>query len=255
MGPIESGIDRVRIFRLASGVRQDGSGLAEPFCAIVMWWSEYQDKLHQVYVNGEFAGATSSAAQRRLVVPLPASARAVRVEVYAVEQNEAYTDFSAEMDEGQKGRVRLSWGRRNSLPYEGRAKVYGDGGGGNVNYDEPVSKDDIRLWPSWQEKGGLGLSRFGEGDFGYDGCAAVGFGRGGFGVGEYGFDADVMRWVSGELETGAYRFGIETLDESGAECGTAETDAVTVVQKARGADGLGIESFDSATNQLVLGIG
>ena len=54
MGLISSSIDRVRAFALAAGIAADGISVNEPLSVLVKWRSQHGDKLHQVYVNGEF---------------------------------------------------------------------------------------------------------------------------------------------------------------------------------------------------------
>jgi hypothetical protein len=68
MGLYSSGIDRVMAFKLAAGVGRDGRSVDEPLSVLVKWRSGHDGKLHQVYVNGEFAGVTSDFEQRMLVV-------------------------------------------------------------------------------------------------------------------------------------------------------------------------------------------
>jgi hypothetical protein len=254
MGLVSSGIDRIRAFAMAVGVRADGEAVSEPQSALVRWRSEHEDKLHQVYVNGELAGVTCGLGQRCMIMPICSSwTSAVRIEVFAVEAWEANVDFGSELQSRpQAGRVKLSWPRSMSLPFEGTAQVYSDGGGGEIDYENPVSKEDIQLWPSWQESLGFGLSGFGEGEFGYEGSEAVGFGKGLFGEGEFGFDADEISWVSGELETGRYRFAVKVTDRFGQVSDAQETGEITVIRTARPAEGLEVSSYDKNEDRLVL---
>ena len=155
----------------------------------------------------------------------------------------------------QVGRVKISWPRIMSLPFEGTAQVYSDGASGEIDYDKPVSKEDIQLWPGWWDKVGFGLGPFAEGHFGYDGSCAIGFGKGAFGEGEFGFDADRINWTSGELETGKYRFAVKVQDRFGNVSEAQETGELAVIRAARPADGLEIGSYDKAEDRLVLSIG
>ena len=256
MGLISSGIDRVRAYGLAAGVRANGSAIDEPLSVLVKWRSEHEDKLHQIYVNGELAGVTADYAQRSMIIPIRSAwSSAVRIEVFAVEALEAHIDFSSQLPPLQQaGRTRLSWLRSMALPFEGTAQVFSDGGGGEIDYDEPTSKEDIGLWPSWQDKFGFGLSQFGEGDFGYDGSAAVGFGKGLFGDGEFGFDVDEISWISGELETGKHRFALKVTDQFGQASEAQETGEITVIRTAMPAEGLEVDSYDKAEDRLVLSV-
>ncbi len=254
MGLVSSGIDRIRAFGLAAGVRAGGGAINEPFSVLIKWRSEHEDKLHQIYVNGVLAGVTTDVQQRQMIVSIPLHTNsAVRIEVYAVEASEANFDFSGRLQSRpQSGRVNISWFRSMSLPLEGTAQVYSDGASGEIDYDKPASKEDIQLWPSRQDKFGFGLGPFGEGDFGYEGSAAVGFGIGLFGEGEFGFDADQVSWVSSELETGKYRFAVKVTDRFGNESDAQETNEITVIRPATPARGLKVDSYDKAEGRLVL---
>jgi hypothetical protein len=255
MGLVSSGIDKVRVFELPMGVWADGGVVAGPRICLVKWRSAWANKLHQVYVNGRFAGTTVDCEQRQIVVQSPSSfERAVRVEVFAVEPGEADVDFGngLEWGEGDSGRVKLSLLRSQRLVAGARFEVYFDGGSGEVDYEQPIGEGPV--WGSWQDKAGLGLARFGEGDFGYEWAAGVGFGRGGFALGEFGVDADVIEWVSPALEAGVYRFGIKVIDEAGNESAVSETEEVTVIPAARPAEGLKVLSFNEETNEMVLGV-
>ena len=98
MSLVSSGIDRVRAFALAAGVRAEGDAVDEPLSVLVTWRSEHEDKLHQVYVNGELAGVTTDLEQRSMVVPVRSCwSSAVRIEVFAVKASEAYVDFGGEL--------------------------------------------------------------------------------------------------------------------------------------------------------------
>ncbi len=253
MGLVGTGVDRIRAFGLIAGVAADGATLGEPLSVLVRWRSEHEDKLHQVYVNGEVAGVTCGFAQRMLVIPLLSSwSSALRIEVYAVDPCEAYIDFSNEVDSaGQRGRVEIGWLRHMGLPTDGFGRVYSNNGNGAVNYGAAAS-GEIENWLAWQDKGGWGLSRFGVSDFGFDGSAAVGFGRGVFGRGEFGFDADWIQWVSGALANGLYRFGVKVADAFGNESGGIESDEVAIVRAAGGVDEIAVESYDENTDELVI---
>ncbi|MCK5172392.1 MAG: hypothetical protein KAR47_03320, partial [Planctomycetes bacterium] len=210
MGLVSDGISEVRAFGLAAGISADGGSVDGPLKALVRWRSEHEDKLYQVYVDGRLGGVTADCQQRQMVVSLRSSwQRALQIEVCAVEAGEANIDFVDQLSAaGRSGSVEVSWLRRMSLPIDGWAQVFSNGGDGEVDHGLPVSTEDVVLWPAWQDKCGFGLGRFGSGDFGFDGSAAVGFGKGGFGFGEFGFDADVVRWQSCVLGTGAYKFAV-----------------------------------------------
>lgn len=255
MALISNGIESVRAIELPCGIRADGSYVGTPRAALVRWRSSHFDMFYQVYVNGEYAGATVASQQREMVVPLPTSTEsAMRIEVFAVKPQEAHINFSSEIAEPATdgGRVRLSLLRRQNLPAGATVKVYFDEGTGEIDYAKPIGNFPVMIWPSRQDKAGFGMSRFGCGDFGYDSAAAVGFGKGSFGAGEFGLDADTIDWVSPVLSAGTYKFGVKIVDEFGRASIASETEAITVTPAARPAERLSVASFDKQKNQLVL---
>lgn len=249
------GIDAVRVFELPAGIWADGEGAAMSRAALVTWRSRLEGKFYQVYANGKFAGTTLDSQQREIVVQIPISfCSAVKIEVFAVGPEEAHIDFGSDITPGivDSGRVKITMLREQGLPVGASAKIYGDSGQGQIDYDQPVNKLPIRIWAAWQDKAGFGMAGFGNGDFGFDGAAAVGFGKGNFGHGRFGFDADAVEWMSEVMPAWAYRFGVKVSDERGNEGDTSETSPVVVAPGARPADGLRVTSFDGQTGQLVL---
>ena len=246
MGLISSGIDSVMVFGLSSGVDSDGGSVEEPSSLLVKWRSGHDDKLHQVYVNGELAGMGCDFAQRMLVVGVPSLfSSALRVEVFAVLAGEGHVDFSDELEaSGQAGRVEVGWLRRMGLPREGVVDVYSDG--------VKVSREEVAIWSAWQDKSGFGLCGFGISDFGFEGSAAVGFGRGLFGGGEFGFDCDEVVWVSGVLDTGEYRFAVKVRDAAGNEADDFESDNVVLIRQALGVEAIEVDSYDKSEDELVM---
>jgi hypothetical protein len=252
-----NGIDSVRAFDLPAGIWSDGQYVKEPHVTLVKWQSTWSNKFHQVYVNGRYAGTTLDSQQRQLLIPVPTYPEsAVRIEVFAVQPEDADTDFSSELTKGavDSGRVTITLLRSQNLPMDAVAVIYFDNGTGQIDYDIPMIDTPIRLWPAWQDKAGLGMSRFGLGDFGWDSAAAVGFGKGSFGHGQCGLDADIIKWISPPLPSGTYKFGVKVRDASGRQSTGSETEPVTVTPAARPAEGLSISSFDKQMNQLVLKI-
>jgi len=257
MGLIRDGIDRVRALELAGGIWTDGECVPAVRRALVRWWSQWTDKLHQVYVDGSYAGTTVEFGQRELLVAVPnVPGQAVRIEVFAVEPSEAHVDFSGQLEPSKTdhGRVRIMVLRSQELGLGARLEIYGDGGSGQIDYSEPVEGGVVEVWPIRQEKAGFGLAGFGCGDFGFEGCGAVGFGRGVFGEGEFGFGADTIEWVSGVLGAGRWRFGIRVVDSLGRAGEPVEVGPVTVVPGAEPAERLVVSSFEPASGELVLGI-
>jgi hypothetical protein len=253
MGLISSGINGVRVFELPMGVWADGAIVAGQRVCLVKWRSTWNDKLYQIYVNGKLAGATIDYEQRQIAVQTPSFyERAVRIEVFAVEPSEADINFVDELEEneGDSGRVELSFLRSQCLPAGGRFEIYLCEGSGEVNYEDPIGTGQI--WACQQDKAGFGLARFGDGDFGYEWAAGVGLGKGSFGLGEFGVDADIIEWTSPTLAAGVYRFGVKVIDEKGNESAASETGEVTAIPAARPASGLDVSLFNEETNTLVL---
>jgi hypothetical protein len=255
MSPISSGIEWVRAFELAGGIWADGGHVETPLTALVKWRSSWSDMLHQVYVNGRYAGTTIDTQQRQMIVQIPTSLESpVRIEVFAVEAAQAHVDFSSELGSliAGTGRVRIRMLRGQNLPSGATAQVYFDDGTGQVDYDTLLNDSPIGIWPAWQDKAGFGMSMFGASDFGYDSAAAVGLGKGSFGHGQFGLDADTFEWTSVQMQPGAYKFGVKISDEAGNQSDGSETAQVTVTPAAKPAERVSISSFDKQTNQLVL---
>ncbi len=258
MSLIDSGIHSVRAFALSAGIRADGVCVQAPRVALVQWHLMWTGRLHQVYVNGRYAGTTLDDQQRQMVVSIPTSLESpVRIEVFAVEPQDADMDFSSELTppSADAGRVKLTLLASQNLPAGATVNIYFDNGTGQIDYDHPLTDPPIRIWPAWQDKAGFAMSGFGLGDFGYDSPAAVGLGKGAFGRGQFGLDADTIEWTSPPLPAGAYRFAVKITDKSGTQSNTSETEPITVTPAARPAEKLGVSSFDNQTNQLILAVG
>jgi hypothetical protein len=252
-----NGTDSVRAFDLPAGIWADGQFVKELRVVLVKWRSTFSDKFHQVYVNCRYAGTTLDSGQRQLVVQVPTYPECpVRIEVFAVDAEYADTDFSSELTRPpvDSGRVTITLLRSQNLPAGITAQIYFDNGTGQIDYNNPITNTPIRIWPAWQDKAGLGMSRFGLGDFGWDSAAAVGLGKGSFGYGQYGLDADTIEWTSPPLPNGTYKFAVKLKDSSGRQSSESETGPITLTPAARPVDGLSVSSFNKQTNQLVLNI-
>jgi hypothetical protein len=254
MALTSNGIEKVRAFELPSGIWASGISVAAPRVALVRWRSTWNDKFYQIYVNGQYAGTTVESEQRQIVVQVPTSLETpTRIEVFAVEPEEADIDFSNDIDSSikQSGRFKICLLRSQKLPIDSTFQVYFDNGTGEIDYDHPLNENPIEVWPNWQYKTGYGMSCFGFSDFGYDSAAAVGFGIGNLGQGQFGIDADTIEWVSEQMKIGIYKFAVKIFDEAGNES-SSETEEITVIPAAKPAEQLDISSFDKQTNQLVL---
>lgn len=253
----ENGIESVMAYELPCGIWSGGEYFASPRTALVKWRSGLSDKLYQIYVNGQYAGTTVDNQQRQMLVSLPMSFELpVRIEVFAVEPNEADIDLGEvlECPAGLTGRVKIIMLRSQKLPVGATAQIYFDNGTGQIDYDTPLNDLPIRIWPAWQNKAGFGMSCLGRSDFGYDSSAAVGFGKGSFGRGEFGLDADTFEWTSPQFSAGVYKFAVIITDEPGNQSSSVETEPVTVTPLPKPAEELGICSFDKQTNILALKI-
>jgi hypothetical protein len=253
---ISDGVQSVRVYELPCGIRDDGRYIATPRAALVKWHSNYSDKLHQIYVNGQFAGVTVDSQQRQEIIQIPASFEApVRIDIFAVETRYAHIDFSSELSvpSVNNGRVKITLLRGQNLPPAAVADIFFDNGTGQIDYENVFNSEPIQIWPAWQDKTGFGMATFGIGDFGYDGAAAVGFAKGSFGNGQFGFDADTIEWISPSLPAGIYKFAIKITDHAGRES-IRETGQVTVTPAAKPAEHLNIASFNKQANQMTLEI-
>ena len=257
MALISDGVKNVRAFELPSGIWEQGGCVPAPRVALVRWHSSHDDKLHQVYVNGQFAGVTLDSQQRQMIVHIPSSFEAaVRIGVFAVEAEQAHIDFSGMIEPSirQTGRVRISILREQNLPLGATVQIYSDQGTSQIDYDAPLNSSPISVWPAWQDKAGFGLSMFATSDFGYDAAGAIGCGKGSFGHGEFGVDVDIFEWISTPLEAGVFKFGVKIFDQAGNASSGAQTRQVTVTPAAKPAENLAISLFDRQSNQLVLTI-
>jgi hypothetical protein len=252
-----NGIEFVRVYELPGGIRSNGGYVGASRRALVKWRSSLAKKFYQVYVNGYYAGGTYDIEQRQMVIQIPTSlGSAVRIEVFAVEIDEVDKDLG-EQDIGLQagnGRVRIAFLRSQGLPIDAEAEVYFDGGTGEIDYGTALNYRRLRIWPSQRDKAGFAMSRFGEGDFGYDSGGAVGFGRGSFGNGQFGLNVDVIEWVSPALSDGVYRFAIVITDSDENRSTSSQSGEITVISRARPAERLNVASFDKATNKLVLSV-
>ena len=214
------------------------------------------DVYYQVYVNGKYAGTSRDTQQRRMVVPLPICMDyPVRIEVFAVEAQDADVDFSDELvAPADSGRVRISMLRSQELPPGATAQIYFDNGTGQIDYENPLTDSPFELWSAWQDKAGFAMTRFGLSDFGYDSAAAIGFGRGSFGGDMFGLDADTIEWISPPLQAGIHKFAVVVTDAKGNQSSVSETEPITVTPAAEPAGRLEVYSFDKQTNELVLKI-
>lgn len=257
MSLLRDGIEDVRAFVLPDSIEANGDFVGISRSALVTWRSSLEQRLFQVYVNGQLAGVTLDSQQRKLVVQVPSSFEsAVHCEVVSVEPKDADTSFADRIDPAAStgARVKLVLLRSQDLPTGATVNIYFDNGTGDVDYTERFNTSPIPIWPCPHDKAGFGLAQFGHGDLGYDSAAAVGYGKGCFGHGHFGLDADALEWTSPALSLGRYRFGTRVTDARGNESLTTETDAIAVTPGARPVARLDLGQFNEATGQLTLSL-
>jgi hypothetical protein len=242
---------------ISSGISKDGSVVSDPSGFFVKWISSHDDKLCHVYINGKLSGATNDASECSIVLHINSSiSMPCRIEIFAVEPADVFTDFSDQLPEVMLGRrATVSFSRKASFPLGARVDFYSDSGTGQIDYQSRINTGLINLWPVWQDKCGFGLSKFGRSDFGYDGAAAVGFGRGCFGYGEFGFDADQIDWQSGELVSGKYKFAVKITDEFGnSDNGSVESEQVAIINPAESAKELAVREYDMQSRLFIFDV-
>ena len=254
MGFSTANINKVRAMVFPAGMLSNGVVVWLPGAVLVSWHSSETDKLFQVYVDGQLAGATLHVQQRMLLVRY-AHTHTAAIEVVAVEAEGRDVDYSEQLvgfTDADGSHAVLSWPKRGSLPLDSKANIYWNCGSGEVDYNEPLAIQNI--WSGLAEKWGWGLDTFGNGDFGYSGTGAVGFGCGSFGLGELGFDAQMGRFQSGSLMVGTYKFavrisdGLDNLDDGGVDILTVSVDPLPA------AASVSIDSYDKQSDELVLNI-
>ena len=247
-------IDRVRATVFPAGQLKDGTAVALPGLILLSWRSPLTDKLFQVYVNGEFGGATSHPEQRALVVQHD-HIHPAAIEIIWVTAEDKYVDYSRQLTGWQEtdgSHAVLRFPRRGSIPLGSEAQLFWNAGEGDINYNEPINKQFV--WADIADKWGWGSDGFGEGDFGYSGTGAIGWGRGNFGEGEFGFDADMLTFESKSLTAGAYNFAVRLSDARG------NLDQGVIINKELHIDplpiepSLAIESYDDQSDILILNI-
>jgi len=249
-----TGIDKVRATVWPAGYMKDGTAAALSGMILVRWKSGHGDKLFQVYVNGERAGVTSDPEQREILVQYDHAHTAV-IEVVWVTAEDKFRDWGVQLTGCKKAdgsHAVVCFSRRGTIPLGSEARLFGNGGSGEINFEEILDRQVVWLEPT--EKWGWGLDAFGQGDFGYSGTGAVGWGRGSFGNGEFGFDAELLSFESDELAAGRYRFAVRLADESGNMDEGEILEVEMNIDPLPVGPGLSIDRYDDQTEGLVLNI-
>ena len=141
MSLINNGITSVRAFSLPCGIWPDGGCADMPQVVLVKWKSVLKDVLYQVYVNGQFAGSTICFGQKEMMVHVPPSfTSAARIEVFAVQPENADIDFSSELDNPfNGGRLKIRLSRSQDLPVGATAFICFDNGTGQIDYENSIA--------------------------------------------------------------------------------------------------------------------
>jgi hypothetical protein len=231
------GISNVRARAL---VLDAGSGgpVGPPGTVEATWESSQADRWHQVYVNGLLGGVTARPEDRRLTVAAPVGragpAALCLVEVVAVDAEDRWTDFGAELSgfgPEAGGHVRLRWQAGLYLdPALETFAVFGDGRTGVIDYEAPLNEAPIPSMP-----GGL---------------EPWGYGCGGYGRGGYGVAAALYEWTTDDLGPGSWRLAVAALDAAGNRLAQAAEVQVEVAPPPRPPPGFRVTGYapeDGAT--------
>lgn len=190
----------------------------QPGRALLSWrMTEPHAGVVQVYVNGELHDVTVAAAQREMWLHLDRQ-RDVRVELAAVDESQAWTDYSDGLS-GWGGdfvtTAKLAIVRDEALPIDAQVVVRVDG------QDEPAAA----MWGAGDGRSGFGALH-GVGPFGYDNATAAGHGLGDFGVGAHGSDGQAWRWRRDDLVAGEHAVEARVIDGAGNTVGDLEAQSM-----------------------------
>ncbi|MBN2377367.1 MAG: hypothetical protein JXD22_13270 [Sedimentisphaerales bacterium] len=237
-----------------AGHLRDGALAALPGLVMLQWQSDLAEVFFQVYVNGRLATVTEVAEQRSVLVGYEHEHPAA-IEVVWVTADEKYVDYADGLEgfsQGGGSHAEFSFPRRGCLPLGSRAVLFGDNRDGVIDYSKRLAEKEV--WPDPMDKWGWGTDAFGRGDFGYSGCGAVGWGCGSLGRGEFGFDADEVILRSEALAGGVYQFVVRIVDEAGNYDDGAVVTEELCIDPLPVAGEVMVNSYDSATDSLVLEI-
>ncbi|MEM1108713.1 MAG: hypothetical protein AAGH99_08490 [Planctomycetota bacterium] len=184
-----------------------------------LWWrSDFLDeRLVQVYVNGELIEVTHNSDQREVWLILD---RAVdnRVELLAVRRDrpellwQPRPDLLKSWDPPINQMVRAKVLRDEALPIETKVAVAING----------IEVEESPLWSGDTPRSGFG-GLFGLGGFGRDDATGLGLGRGALGLGPLGADATPWCWNSSELDPGTHTVTLTARDARGVDMTPPQT--------------------------------
>lgn len=169
------------------------------------------------------------------------------VSLLAVDADDAETDYFTDafgVSSAYGNRISLKMYTHSRYLASDRAKFYrGAAGAGNAD----TLIDDREIFPGGRNCGGWGSqwgSWWGFDDYG------PGWGEN-WGRGEWGFDCLEIRHLTDPLPSGVYPVKVTIEDEAGNES-AGDTDTVTLATYPRPAKNLTVQSYDKATDTLVL---
>jgi len=134
------------------------------------------------------------------------------------------------------------------------AKLHGNGGDGDIDWNNPLSDMAYELFPNGAGIFGFGLAPFGHHRFGRaHSMRTSGFGRLPFGRHPFGHGTGVVTVTHEVDECGEYEFGLACFDELGnLHVGSPEEASLSIHLAPDAPAGLKKDSYDKDTDVLVL---
>ncbi len=172
--------------------------------ALLSWRSHGQgNRLVQVYVDGQRYDVTTRASQQHMWLHVDRT-RSVRVELLAVDRQEAWRDHRMLLKGWSPAicsHASLAMARDERLPIDSRVIVKVD------DQDEPA----MALWTDADARAGFG-GLHGLGEFGRDHATAPGLGIGEFGFGPIGYGGSAWQWERDDLAAGEHELSVRVFD-------------------------------------------
>ncbi len=211
--------------------------------------SSHTDKVVQCYVGGELV-ARQTAPGAYVEFHLAVVDGWAPIFLLAVDTDEADVNYFADafsVAASRGNRILLSVPQTMVYGQDDVIRIYlGDVGGATA--DDLVLEH--RVYPAGSRGGGVGIGRYGYGGWGFSGDLGVGWGSN-YGYGQWGFDCEMLTWESDPLVTGTYPYKVTVVDPAGNETDIAAS-TIALDTFARPASDLTVESYDYATDALVL---
>jgi len=134
------------------------------------------------------------------------------------------------------------------------AKLHGNNGSGDIDWDVPLADSPIDLFPNGAGIYGFGYSSFGNTPFGKPAPVDVlGWGNVPFGKGRWGYGAAKITVTVTVHACGDYKFGFSHYDKAGNKhAGSPEEITVPIHVAPPAPTGLRRNSYDKDTDILVL---